>query len=53
MMNRDLIICIESLSERSSPCKFSLSYSNYFRLSVPSIFQYEMSLKGGRDSNMK
>ena len=53
MMNRDLIRCIQSSSERSSPCKFSLSYNNYLRLSVPSVFQYEMSLKEGRDSNMK
>ena len=40
MMNRDLIRCIQSSSERSSPCKFSLSYNNYLRLSVPACIGF-------------
>ena len=43
MMNRDLIRRIQSSSERSTPCKFSLSYNNYLRLSVPACIGF-----GGR-----
>ena len=43
MMNRDLIRRIQSSSERSTPCKFSLSYNNYSRLSVPACIGF-----GGR-----
>ena len=34
-MNRDLNRRVQSSSERSPPCKFSVSYNNYLRLSVP------------------
>ena len=43
MMNRDLIRRIQSSSERSTSCKFSLSYNNYLRLSVPACIGF-----GGR-----
>ena len=43
MMNRDLNRRVQSSSERSTPCKFSLSYNNYLRLSVPACIGF-----GGR-----